>query len=153
MKDCQIFALAVMCAMLCACTQSAAKLEDGTYYAEMSGIDRYGWTPYAKITVSDGKISAAETDCKNARGEKKSQDEDYREAMEQGVDTYPEKVYQQLAQELLDKQDPGKIEMVAGATASSEEFKLMVSELLDQRVKVGDTSELIVDMPEDLTHD
>ena len=103
--------------------------------------------------MSDGKISAAETDCKNARGEKKSQDEDYREAMEQGVDTYPEKVYQQLAQELLDKQDPGKIEMVAGATASSEEFKLMVSELLDQRVKVGDTSELIVDMPEDLTHD
>lgn len=83
-----------------------------------------------KITVSDGYITAVEYDARNEAGEKKSQDTAYRDSMAAGnaanglPAVYPEKVYNDLVTAFRAVEyDLQKVDAVAGATTSSENFK------------------------------
>lgn len=112
------------------CTPSNNAMKDGTYRAEMSEADSHGWTDFVEITVSGEKITAVDYDSLDADGNRKSESPDYDEAMKgAGSTTYPSKFMPELEAALVEKQDATKVDAIAGATQSSDSFKLLVKEL------------------------
>lgn len=141
-KTFAIIAAAVMCAaILSGCS---AGMKDGTYKAEYKSYDDHGWKDYVSITVSGGKITAVDYDSLNEAGEKKSADTAYREQMEPVSKTYPEKFSKELEDQLVDKQDVKKVDAVAGATTSSNAFKILATEALSA-AKSGKTDTVTVE--------
>ncbi len=141
-KTFAIIAAAVMCAaVLSGCS---AGMKDGTYKAEYKSYDDHGWKDYVSITVSGGKITAVDYDSLNEAGEKKSADTAYREQMEPVSKTYPEKFSKELEDQLVDKQDVKKVDAVAGATTSSNAFKILATEALSA-AKSGKTDTVTVE--------
>jgi major membrane immunogen (membrane-anchored lipoprotein) len=136
-----LFTVVVMLLSFAACGNTPA-LKDGTYRAKQAE-EEYGWSEFVEITVSGGKITNVVFDAEKTTGELKSQDQAYRESMEPVSGTYPEKFYAELEAQLLDKQDIKKIEVVTGATTSTNKFILLVDALKDN-MKTGDTTEKIV---------
>lgn len=115
---------------------------DGVYEARLPEYE-YGWKEYGKITVADGYITDVEFDALNEAGQKKTADTAYRDNMAAGNTangfpaTYPEKAYGELIASFRAKEyDAEKIDGVAGATTSSENFKKIMSQLMDF-VKTG----------------
>lgn len=123
--------------------QKAAALKDGKYKAEASDFDDKGWKPFVEIEVKDGKISATKFDYTNKDGKLKSEDAEYNKNMEAKVKTGPAKFTKELATALVEKQDPAKVDTVAGATHSTENFKQLSTQLLEN-AKKGDTAVLKV---------
>lgn len=149
----KIFALT--CAALLAasalagCNNNTAKMQDGTYRAEMKE-GSHGWKDYVELTVRNGKIETVVYDAVNDDGQKKTQDEDYKKSMMEGnknadlPETYPADFTKKLADSLIEKQDVAKVDAVAGATTSSKDFKTLVEALKDHMSK-GDTDTVVVD--------
>ena len=147
MKKSAIF-LPLLAALLLSSCQGSDTYKDGTYRTQFKEPDDHGWTEYVEVTVSGGKFTAVEFDAMNEDGEKKTQDEEYKEAYTgAGYQTYPADYTQKLEDSLLQKQDANNVEMVAGATKSSNSFKELVK-ALESRMKKGDTSTLLVEAKE-----
>lgn len=125
-------------------TGCSGGMKDGTYRAEYKDFDDHGWKDYVSITVSDGKITEVDYDSVNDDGKKKSEDEAYREQMEPVSKTYPAKFYKELEDQLVDKQDLKKVDAVAGATNSSNDFKVLGMEAL-KAAKSGKTDTAVVE--------
>lgn len=127
---------------------------NGSYEVKMPQYEG-GWQEYGKITVSDGYITAVEYDARNEAGEKKSQDTAYRDSMAAGnaanglPAVYPEKVYNDLVTAFRAVEyDLQKVDAVAGATTSSENFKKVMAALME-RVENGQTGEITLPLYED----
>jgi len=127
---------------------------NGSYEVKMPQYEG-GWQEYGKITVSDGYITAVEYDARNEAGEKKSQDTAYRDSMAAGnaanglPAVYPEKVYNDLVTAFhAVEYDLQKVDAVAGATTSSENFKKVMAALME-RVENGQTGEITLPLYED----
>ena len=111
---------------------------DGVYEVQMPTYDK-SWQEYGKVTVINGYITEVEYDALNESGEKKSKDTAYRDDMAVGnavnglPATYPEKAYQDLTQAFQAAQyDPEKVDSVAGATISSQNFKKVMTALMEK---------------------
>jgi len=102
---------------------------DGTFNAEGEADER-GWTPTIEITVNSGRITKVNYDEVNAEGKKKSEDVEYGKNMKNASGVTPAEAYEQLETSLIDTQDPDSVEMVSGATTSSESFKELANEAL-----------------------
>ena len=125
------------------------KYQDGTYRVEMKE-DSHGWMDYLVVRISDGAVEVLEFDSINADGQLKSADEGYRKAMEEKTGTYPEKYSQDIIAAFQRQNDVTEMENVAGATVSSNSFKLMMGELLQTNARTGETETLTVNaLPED----
>ena len=136
-------ALAMIMIMVAALAGCSSGMKDGTYKAEYKEFDEHGWKDYVSITVESGKITAVDYDAVNADGAKKSEDTAYREQMEPISKTYPEKFYKELEDQLKNEQDLKKVEAVAGATTSSNDFKILATEALNN-AKAGKTETAVV---------
>lgn len=136
-------------ALLNGCSSSDSSLKDGTYRAQMS-TESHGYTDYVEITVLNGKIDTVVYDAKTADGKRKSEDEDYKKSMIEGnknagvAETYPADYMKKLAASLVEKQDIEKVDTVAGATSSSNDFKTLVKALINSMEK-GDTKTITVE--------
>lgn len=109
---------------------SAKALQDGTYRAEYAQADDHGWTDYVVVTVLDGKISNVEYDALDENGNSKKSSVEYNEAMKgAGSTTWPSDFMPQLQNQLVDKQDIAKVDAIAGATTSSNDFVTLVKAL------------------------
>ncbi|MBC8546778.1 FMN-binding protein [Clostridiaceae bacterium NSJ-31] len=135
-----VLAMVFALALLTACGSS---MKDGTYRAEYSSFDDHGWKDFVEVTVSSGKITAVDYDAVNEEGTRKSEDAAYKESMEPVSGTYPEKFSSELEQQLVDKQEVKKVDTVAGATNSSDAFKVLATEAL-KNAKNGKTDAAIV---------
>ena len=145
MKKAMITLLAISTALLLNSCQGSDTYQDGTYRAQFKDPDEHGWTEYVVVTVSGGKFTAVEFDAFNENGDKKTEDEEYKEAYTgAGYQTYPADYTQKLEDSLLKKQNPDDVDMVAGATNSSTSFKELVK-ALESNMKKGDTSTLTVE--------
>ena len=111
------------------CASDEVSYEDGTYTAE-GELDDHGWMPRVEIIVENGEITSVDYDEVNEAGDLKSEDEDYSAAMEGVSGVRPSDAYEQLENQLLDNQDVDQVELVTGATSSSESFKALVNEAL-----------------------
>ena len=128
--------------LLISCTPKSMK--DGTYKAEFSTADSHGWTDYVEITVSGEKITKVDYDSLNAEGKRKSEDTNYNQMMKDaGSSTWPSVFYPKLEDNLIKAQKPSDIDIVAGATDSSNALKKLVEEL-EKNMSKGETKTLKV---------
>lgn len=117
---------------------SGSALKDGSYKAEASDFDKNGWKPFVEITVKDGKISDTKFDYTNKDGKLKTQDADYNKKMKESKSgTNPETYAPKLAKDLVEKQDPSKVDAVTGATTSSKNFKELATKAIEEGAKKG----------------
>ncbi|MCT8978615.1 FMN-binding protein [Clostridium sp. CX1] len=118
---------------------STDALKDGKYKAEASDFDDKGWKPFVEMEVNGGKIATVKFDYTNKDGKFKSEDAEYNKNMEAKVKTGPAKYTKQLSEDLVAKQDPAKVDTVTGATHSTDNFKKLSTQLVDN-AKKGDTA-------------
>ena len=121
---------------------------DGTYKAEFKDFDENGWKDYVVIDVIKGVPTLVEYDSihKDDPKKKRSSNKELGDKMKESTGTYTFKeVEQQLIQNFAKaNQDVLKVENVAGATVSTNNFKLLAGEILATIAAEGDTSETLI---------
>ncbi|HEY8805785.1 MAG TPA: FMN-binding protein [Clostridium sp.] len=120
-------------------TSSTGKLVDGVYNVEYENYDSHGYKGKLQLTVSGVKITDVKYDEVMKNGTFKSKDETYKKTMEAQDKVYPEKVYKDLEQQLLSKQTTN-IDVVSGATASSDNFRALVKYAINEMAFKGTTT-------------
>ncbi|WP_426348862.1 FMN-binding protein [Alloiococcus sp. CFN-8] len=125
----------------------ASDYKDGKYRAEYDQIDKNGWKAFVELTVKDGKIAEVDYDYLNDKEERKSENEAYNTKMKEVAGTNPEAYLPELEKALVDKQDASKIDNITGATHSVDGFKEMVAKLVDEKIKKGDETTLVIAQP------
>ena len=126
----------------CNSTSSATFL-DGTYRAETSAQDTWGYRPYLIVTVQDGDVTEIEYDAVAEDGTLKSKDAALQSEMESVQGTYPDRYNSDLENQYMEHQNIENVELVAGATESSHAFKALFEALIPH-MRAGDTTTLIV---------
>ena len=122
----------------------ASRFFDGTYKAEYADFDEYGWKETVTVKIKNGKVEVTNFDAISKEEEKKrkSDDEDYAAKMKEKAGTTLVEAFDKLVKnfESADN-DVTKIENVAGATVSSNDFKLLVGQILATAARYGATKE------------
>ncbi|MFH0395433.1 FMN-binding protein [Streptococcus sp. A34] len=108
---------------------ATATWKDGTYKAE-SGKDDYGYKIVHTLTVKDGKITESKFDYEAEDGSLKSTNEEYNKNMKDKAGVSAGEAIEQLNAALVDTQDISAVEVVSGATNTSEDFKKSTEALL-----------------------
>ena len=124
-----LLALSLAAGVLTGCSDEniQATLIDGTYRAEFREFDDYGWKDYVEITIADGQLYEVVYDSTNEDGTKlKSEDSGYKADMEAIVGTYPAKYSKDLINQFLQSGKVTAVDIVAGATESTGNFKTLV---------------------------
>ncbi|MCY7208764.1 FMN-binding protein [Streptococcus dysgalactiae] len=111
-------------------TDDKAMLKDGTYKAE-SAFDERGWKVVHTITVADGKITASNFGYENKDGKLKADDEEYNKNMKAKSGVSSKEATEKLNSQLVEKQNLDDVEVVSGATHTSENFKKSTETLLE----------------------
>lgn len=119
-------------------------LQDGDYSLEEKNIGSTGWRFVMNMTVSDGQITSSDYNYLNADGELKTDDDEYQETMTEKSGIGPQDFVPQLNESLIETQDPAAIDVVSGATGSSEAFKTYAAQLVNAAQK-GNTTKIEVD--------
>lgn len=101
------------------------------------------------MTVKDGKITKSNYDYLNEDGKSKQKDADYEKNMKEKTKTGPKEYIPALNKSLEQTQNPDSVEVVTGATHSSESFK-NYSQQLVQAAQAGDTNTIEIDNGADL---
>ncbi len=127
----------------------ADSLRDGVYKAEMAGFEN-GWKDFVTIAVQDGRVQVLELDAKNEQGSLKSADAAFAESIKKADgDALPTTAPNQYLAAIIESfynagGDVADMENIAGATVSTNNFKVMVGELLGANALTGDTSLRVV---------
>ena len=100
--------------------------------------------PKEPITVVDGKITESTFDNVNEAGVKKSEDAEYQANMAEKVGVGPADYFPQLNNQLIETQDPEAVEVVTGATSSTDTFK-KYAPMLIEAAEAGDTTTIEID--------
>ena len=122
---------------------------DGVYKAEMADFEN-GWKDYVIIAVRGDEVQVVELDSKNEQGSLKSADSALAESMEKAPQgTAPTGSPSEYLSRIIEAfysagASVTDMENIAGATVSTNNFKLMVGELLGGNARTGDTSVRIV---------
>lgn len=109
-------------------SSSASAWKDGTYKAE-SGFDERGWKFVHEITIEGGKITASTADYEDKDGNLKSENAEYNATMKEKSGVSSAESTDKLDEELLEAQS-ADVEVVSGATNTSENFKKSTEALL-----------------------
>ncbi len=129
--------------LFCACGATPSYV-DGTYRAEFQNYDSRGYKDFIELSVEGGVVHSFQYNAVNEDGLLKSEDLDYREAMEGELDIYPARFSQDLVNQYLDTQDIDEVDVVAGATYSSESFIALFT-ALEPQLYSGETETLIIE--------
>lgn len=127
-----------------ASSEAAVELKDGTYTLVEKNFDTRGWKTEFSITVVDGKITESAYENVNEAGAKKSEDADYQARMVEKAGIGPADYFPALNNQLVEKQDPEAVEVVTGATGSSDTFK-KYAPMLVEAAQAGDTTTIEID--------
>ena len=119
-------------------------LQAGTYRLEELNFGETGWKEALEITVADGEITDATWESVDEEGNNKIEDEEYQETMTGVSGTGPQDFIPELENALVEAQDPADVEVVAGATGTSESFKTYAQQLVDA-AEEGNTETIEVD--------
>lgn len=117
---------------------ATATWQDGTYTAE-SGVDDYGYKIVHSITIKDGKITESTFDYADKDGGLKSENAEYNTSMKEKAGVSAKEAIDQLNAELVKTQALSDVDVVTGATHTSEDFKKSTEALLAAAEK-GDTA-------------
>lgn len=117
---------------------------DGTYTAEVAHYDSYGYKDFLVVTVEEGAVANLVFDGRSPEGALRSEDERYRQEMEVIQSTYPAQYSADLVNQYMLAHDIEKVEIVAGATLASNNFKQLFAALLPQ-MEQGNTTPVQLD--------
>lgn len=121
-----------------------SKLKDGDYTVETSKADDHGYKAKLSIKVSDGKITEAKYNEFNGEtNAMKREDKDYNEKMTRVSGIGPAEYEPQLEKALIEKQS-SDIDVITGATSSSNQFKKLAEKIL-KNAEEGKTEATLVD--------
>ncbi|MDR0785880.1 MAG: FMN-binding protein [Treponema sp.] len=118
-------------------------LQDGTYKLEEQNYD-HGYRVVFEIVVKKGKITKVNYDNINASGASKTKDAGYQTAMKKVNGLGPKEFIPRLAKNFQKVQDPAKVDVITGASHSSESFKEYAVRLVEAAQK-GDTALISID--------
>jgi major membrane immunogen (membrane-anchored lipoprotein) len=133
--------LCILCFPLVGCGVDEDSLKDGYYTAVQDGYE-HGWQEYVTIEVKNGKILTVDFQAVTPSGFVKSWDLDYMRIMNMTDGTYPNEYVRILTQEFI-KDQQADVDMVTGATNSSNRFRILAAAAIEQAQK-GDTSVKLV---------
>lgn len=119
-------------------------LQDGEYSLAEINLDENGWKVVAKVTVDGGEIAESDYNYVNDDGDLKTNDDEYQAFMADKVGVGPQDYIPTLNDELIEKQNAAEVDIVSGATSSSETFKNYAAQLINAAEK-GNTEEIVVD--------
>lgn len=112
------------------------KFIDGTYRAEYAQTDAHGWKDFVEVTIVDGEFGEIVYDSENEDGTKlKSEDQGYKTEMENFNGTYPAKYSKDLINQFIESGKVSSVDIVAGATESTQHFKALIVVALENAVK------------------
>ena len=103
-----------------------------------------GYRVTFSITVKDGKITESNYDNVNKDGKSKTQDTKYEANMKKVNKVGPKEYIPELNKSLVAKQSPAKVDVVSGATHSSDTFILYADQLVNA-AQNGNTNKIEVD--------
>lgn len=119
-------------------------LQDGTYAIEDLNFGETGWKESLEIVVDGGEITDATFTSLDEEGNNKLEDDDYQEAMSGVTGVGPQDFIPELEGALVDAQNPADVEVVTGATSTSEKFVDYAQQLVDA-AEEGNTETIEVD--------
>ena len=122
---------------------NGAKMKDGTYTLNEKNYS-HGYKVTFAITVKDNKITKSEYNQVNKDGKSKVDDASYNKQMKKIAKTNPKTYQPALNKSLVKNSDPTKVDVVTGATESSNTF-IMYAEQLQNAAQNGDTKVITVD--------
>ena len=128
----------------CGGTTTEDGLQDGTYSIEELNFGETGWKESLEIVVDGGEITDATWTSLDEEGNNKREDEGYQEAMSNVTGVGPQDFIPALEDALVDAQNPADVEVVTGATGTSEKFVEYAEELIAAAEK-GNTDTIEVD--------
>lgn len=103
--------------------------KDGTYSAS-SDFDERGWKVVQTITIKDGKITESTFGYEDKDGKKKADNEEYNKSMKEKSGVSSKEATEKLNAELVETQNLDDVEVVTGATHSSQNFVTSTKALL-----------------------
>ena len=119
-------------------------MKAGTYNLEEENYS-HGYRTKMSITVNNnGKITKSSYDQVNKNGKSKVDDAAYNKQMKKVAKTNPKTYQPALNKSLVKSSDPTKVDVVTGATESSNTF-IMYAEQLQNAAQKGDTNTITVD--------
>ena len=118
-------------------------LKDGTYKLEEKNYSN-GYRAVFEMTVKDGKITESKYDNINADGKSKTEDTKYEESMKAKSGVGPKEYIKQLNDSFVKAQSASGVEVVTGATHSSESFQNYAQQLI-QAAQAGNTDTIEID--------
>ena len=118
-------------------------LKDGTYKLEEKN-EKNGYRAVFDMTVKDGKITESKYDNINADGKSKTEDTKYEESMKAKSGVGPKEYIKQLNDSFVKAQSASGVEVVTGATHSSESFQNYAQQLI-QAAQAGNTDTIEID--------
>lgn len=128
-------------------TPAEGGLQDGTYSLEELNFGETGWKESLEIIVADGEITDASFSSLDEMGNSKIDSDEYQEAMSNVVEVGPQDFIPTLEESLVDVQNPADVEVVTGATSTSEKFKDYADQLV-AAAEEGNTDTIEVDNQE-----
>lgn len=138
-----LLCVALLTVFFVGCSEEDVVINDGTYRVEYEDFDATGYKDFVEITFEDGLVVSITADAVNSDGALKSQSEQMRDAMSTVNGTYPEKYYKDLINQYLENPSSDAIDIVAGATTTSNDFVELVK-ALEQAVREGTTETVVV---------
>lgn len=118
-------------------------LKDGTYKLEEKN-EKNGYRAVFEMTVKDGKITESKYDNINADNKSKTEDTKYEESMKAKSGVGPKEYIKQLNDSFVKEQSASGVEVVTGATHSSESFQNYAQQLI-QAAQAGNTDTIEID--------
>ena len=118
-------------------------LKDGTYKLEEKN-EKNGYRAVFEMTVKDGKITESKYDNINADNKSKTEDTKYEESMKAKSGVGPKEYIKQLNDSFVKAQSASGVEVVTGATHSSESFQNYAQQLI-QAAQAGNTDTIEID--------
>ena len=129
-------------------TPTDGGLQDGTYALEELNFGETGWKESLEIVVAGGEITDATFTSLDEEGNNKLEDDGYQDAMSNVVEVGPQDFIPALEDSLVDTQNPDDVEVVTGATSTSEKFKDYADQLV-AAAEEGNTDTIEVDNQEE----
>ena len=106
-------------------------LQDGTYELVETNTDDNGWRVEFTIEVEEGEIISSDYNEYDEEGNLKTEDDAYQEAMAAETGVGPQEVIPELNDQLMNSQDVAEVDVVSGATGTSEKFQEYAAMLLN----------------------
>lgn len=119
-------------------------LQDGTYAVEELNFGETGWKESLEVVVASGEITDATWTSVNEDGLNKLEDDNYQETMTNVSGTGPQDFIPELEEALVAAQDPAEVEVVTGATGTSDKFVEYAKQIV-AAAEAGETETIEVD--------